>query len=703
MKNADSPDGLPAEATSRLSRREFLAKTTAACALGILGSQMGYTAATSIPGLATSAGHPDFRNLSLAELQKRFPNPKRHLAAYEYFTAGRGHGTATLTGPAQVTVGQCVPEWTLHYQASAKGIRPGGYLRFWLPNGTSQLSLEPKKGASSVAVSAETAPVEAAIESPAFLKQYGITAPAVNRIVRVALPRGLPAGGVVDLKWTDITVGNGAPRWGENRLIFRVYADDDADGFDEEIAHSPSVALQSETASRLLLRCASTSVVGEPMRLTIAALDRFDNPAADYTGTVELSVDEGPTDGVHFPEPWRCSGTGEPCTSLSATFTRPGIYWLKATDLEGHSTLANPVEVFAEAPAERLYWGDIHFHTDYSADARAGAVSTTDYAGAYKMGRQRFGLDFMAASDHHSVEQGNYGPEDWKVMQSITNAANDPGHFVALLAVELSCPQGDQIAYFAGDSAPFFDHTAESDERKKDWATMERSGQDCFAVPHHFCQDMRPWDWTVFNPELQPLCEVFSNHGRAEFHDNQPSFCPHGIATLPERTWTEQLALDRELGVIASSDDHAGRPGCCGLAAVWAPELTRHSIHAALKNRRCYASTDSRTILHFSADSHAMGESFSATQPPVFRLRAAAPTRIREVVLVKNGQPVHQTAPSKRFEEWEWTDAQFTETASYYVRLRLDPNPDCTSRAYRGDLEEFVWSSPIWIKQPAAA
>ncbi len=673
---------------TELTRREFVMTTAALCALGVIRPFAIYASSDSLPGI---------RSLPLADLQKQFHNPDAHLAAYEYFTAGRGLGSAELIGgPASVSVGQLVPEWKLRYRAAPEGIRPGGYLRIWLPNGASLPVLGSGEVPSPVSVSAEGGQPVTTIEAVAFYKQYGIKAKSGQRVVRVAFPDGLAPGGEVTLTWKDVKVGDLAPRWADNRLPFHVYADHDADGFDEEIAASPSVGVHSGPADRLLMRCASTAVVGEKTRVTVAVLDKFDNPASGYTGTVEFGLDEGTGDGIRLPKPLPFAGVEHACAETSVVFTKPGIYWIKS--FSGPlSASSNPVEVFAGVPAERLYWGDIHFHTDYSADARAGSNSTTDYAGAYQIGRHRYGLDFMAATDHHSLEQGNYDSEDWKTMQQITNEANDPGRFATFVAMELSGPKGDQNIYFSGNSAPFLDHTGSTDERKKDWAALE--GFDCFAPPHHFCQDMRPWDWSVFNAPLQPVCEVFSNHGRAEYSGNKPDYCGHGVATLPGHTWTEQLANDRRLGVLASSDDHTGRPGCCGLTGVWAPALTREDLHRSIKNRRCYATTDTRTILHFSVNGHPMGDSLETNAAPVLRLRTAAPTLIREIAIVKNGSTVHLVEPKARFSEWDWTDPDFREDAYYYIRLSLDPNPDCTNRAMFGGREEFVWSSPVWVRR----
>lgn len=675
------------------TRRIFLVRATCAtCAIGVLPGSLRRLAAQPVEGMVEG-----LRNLPLGELQKMFHAPT-HLSAYEYFTAGRGLGAAELVGaPASVRVGQVVPEVVLRYRAPKEGILPGGYLRFWLPNGTDLPVIKEGNPPSKVEVTVGGENAEASVEQVAFMKQYGIKRPETLRVIRVPLPAGLPPEGEVLLTWRRMKAGNQAPNWGGTPLLFRVYADHDANGFDEEVAARPSIMLQPDPVARLLARCASTAVVGEPVRVTLAALDAFDNPASGYSGEIGIAVDEGDKDAAVLPGPCRVESAKHACAETSVTFNKPGLYWLKAVDeAKGFTTVCNPVEVFAEAAAERLYWGDIHYHTEFSADARAAGCSP-DYASTYEIGRRRYGLDFMAATDHHAIEQGNYGPEDWAAMQKITNTANDPGRFATLVAVELSGQKGDQNIYFAGDSGPFFDHNGgDPDERDKDWAALAE--YDCIAPPHHFAQSMRPWDWTKTNPTLQPICEIFSHHGRAEYPGNDPHFSPHPKPTLPGRTWVDQLNAGRKLGAIASSDDHAGRPGTCGLAAVWAPALTRKDIHHALKTRRCYASTDSRTILNFSADGHAMGETFETKSPPVFHLRAAAPNAIREIHIVKNGMSVHSVKPGTRFSEWDWTDPDFSADTYYYARLHLEPNPDCTARIFRGGREDLVWSSPIWIR-----
>lgn len=688
-------------------------QSAAVCAAGLLAGGKA--------GAADSSNQ--LRELPLGMLKDRFYDPKRHLAAYETFTAGRGKGTAELVGAKTVTVQERVAEWIIRYVAPMEGIQPGGYVRFWLPNGASlphlkdtrvseadekdkvvmadalfEKAVATAKATSLVTVIADGITHQAVIEPVYFMKQYELEAPTFRRVVKIILPKGLAAGQAVGLRWTDVEVEPSATRWGGDRMVFKIFADHDADGYDEEIMDCPVVEKHSGPVARLILRCSSTAVAGEPVRCNIAALDAFDNPAWRYRGTVTFGLDEGDAEAVVLPAGRGFRDEDFSCMEVFVTFKRSGFYWLKVIDVEnGLSTVSNPIEVHAEEPECRLYWGEVHCHTDHSADARAVSTTTTDYAGAYKIGRYRCGLDFMAATDHHGVAQGNYSVSDWEVMKQITNAANEAGRFVTLIAVELSDPEGDQIVYFPDDSPPFVDHEPGSrGYPKRVWQTLRK--RECFAVPHHFCQDMRPWNWDNFDGRMMPICEVFSNHGRGEFPENRPTFCPHHAATLPGRTWVEQLDRDRELGAIASSDDHTGRLGGCGLAAVWAPRLTRGDVYRALKTKRCYGTTDSRVILHFAVNGHSMGEEVMPSADRTFKMRAAAPTVIREIHLLKNGKIIYTTSPGTRLADFSWTESEKGDPAYYYVRLHLAPNPDCTNRGYRGGKEEYVWSSPVWIK-----
>jgi hypothetical protein len=250
--------------------------------------------------------------------------------------------------------------------------------------------------------------------------------------------------------------------------------------------------------------------------------------------------------------------------------------------------------------------------------------------------------------------------------------------------------------YFKGDAAPFLNHDpADSLDREKDWSALQEI--ECFTVPHHFCQSMRPWDWSVFNPAMQPVAEIFSNHGRAEFIGNEPSYSGHGAATLEGDTWVDQLNAGKKLGAIASSDDHWARPGTCGLTGVWASALTRGAIYQGLKSRHCYATTDARVILHFSVNGNEMGQEVRCAEPPQLKIRAAAPGVIQKLEIIRNGETAYSVDRQGRQAEVDWKETELYE-AYYYVRLTLAPEKN--TEVSMKNRQQFIWSSPVWVFRP---
>jgi hypothetical protein len=329
-----------------------------------------------------------------------------------------------------------------------------------------------------------------------------------------------------------------------------------------------------------------------------------------------------------------------------------------------------------------------------SADARVWAHTTSTYQGSYQIGRFRYGLDFMANADHHDLLQGNYSPDEWEQMMRITNQANVPGRFVTLIANEFSHSQGDANAYFKADHAPFFHR--EPDCLEKLIAQLRH--YECVLPPHHFAQNMRPYNWANYDAELMPICEIFSNHGRAEYFDNQPHYSGKKVPTLLGQTWVDQLHAEKRLGCIASGDDHWAGPGTCGLTGAWSPALTRDGIYHALTARRCYATTGDRTILYFTVAGAEGGRVIPPVAHPEICIRTAAGSVILKIEIIKNGDPVHIAEPGTLAAELRWTDpVQEPQTGWYYVRMTLEPQ--AVTEEYMRNRPQFVWSSPVWLEQ----
>jgi hypothetical protein len=219
-------------------------------------------------------------------------------------------------------------------------------------------------------------------------------------------------------------------------------------------------------------------------------------------------------------------------------------------------------------------------------------------------------------------------------------------------------------------------------------------------IPHH----VKTWmDWSFYNPELEPVMEIYSCWGQSE----NPSMERWDKGMTPGAGAWEALRRGYRLGMIASSDNHVGMPGRSyphdrqvhtpfpgGLAAVWAPELTRESIFDAIRARRCYGTTGARIILDFTVNGQPMGgevEIEDESAPRKIGIYARGTDAFTSVEILRNGDVIHTVSPQLRKAEdtisVEWEDnTPLVITAFYYVRLKQADG-------------EMAWSSPVWVER----
>jgi len=673
-----------------MKRRLFMKQSGFAAAASVVCSKTSAMGMRRCPALCMG-------ELPLHMLKEKFAK-QGHLEAYARFSRGRGKGTVAIRCPeGPLLPGMQIQRVELVYTAAQEGIAPGGKVVLSVPPGPAESAVQIDNPAAPAYMEVKTAsahPVSVTLDYPPFEVQEKVL--VRKSLVAATLPQGLPPGETVTFIWHDVKLDNHARRWNGDSWRFPVLADHDADGWAEEIQQLAELPKRSGPAESLLVRCASMVLPGEPVRITVSAFDRFFNPASEYTGTVSFTL-EGGQSAAGLPPPCAFTVKDRGSRTLEARFDRPGFYWIIAMDTEGRTARSNPIEVLEKEPAQRLYWGDLHVHTEMSADARVWAHTTSTYEGSYQIGRFRYGLDFMANTDHHGLLQGNYSPDEWETMKRITNRANLPGQFITLVANEYSHPQGDANAYFKGGDIPYFDHEpyAAPDFPEKLFAQLKE--YECVLPPHHFAQNMRPYNWANYDAALMPICEIFSNHGRGEFFGNHPHYSGKRVPTIEGQTWVDQLLAGKKMGCMASSDDHWARPGTCGLTGAWSPSLTRDGIYNALAERRCYATTGDRTILYFTVDGAEGGRIVPAVPNPEIRIRAASGSLIQKIEIVKDGETVYTAEPGALTAQLSWRDPAPASSCWYYVRLTLEPQ--AVTEEYMRNRPQFVWSAPVWLEQ----
>ena len=505
----------------------------------------------------------------------------------------------------------------------------------------------------------------------------------------------------------------------------RVAIDHDGDGRFVELSTAAKYVVAPGAVDDFTLLGPTEGVVGQPLRLQIAAFDRFWNVAEAFGGRVRVT-------GIDRDRSVSMTPSDQGIAHLSWTPAREGFYFPQAlVSISGRGepvlVRGNPVRVFAREPAVRTYWGELHSHSSISADGLGNDP--------YSYARDPARLDFFAATEH-ADDDGNpranaIRPEDWETIKDRVRQFYQPGRFVTLLAYECSfeAPSGHHNVFFRGtDGEPW--PVALMGSVKNLWAKI-RAG-DAITIPHHMGiqfggvtveqqaagPGLQPIvttasppgtsvgnsvDWSIHDPLRRPLLEMYSLHGTSEFYDPSDPLAYEnarftGARSVPGAHYARDgWAAGLELGVVAATDNHSSQPGQPqgGVAAVRAPALTREAIFDALAGKHTYATTGQRIYLDLTIAGVPMGGIGKARAPISGSLTIAAPSDIATVDIVRLSDSTKAYAVAAHWEnagrllQTTFTDSPDGARVMYYLRLEL--KEQVRGRDVRG------WSSPVWL------
>jgi hypothetical protein len=454
---------------------------------------------------------------------------------------------------------------------------------------------------------------------------------------------------------------------------FHIMTDGDGDGVLKGIAQSPHLDIVSGPAHHLVASMPATLVLGEGYSLQIRAEDAHCNLAADYAGAVTVRDEDGKVvaDNVVVRNgltriPLRVEGT-------------PGPQRFRVTDgtLEGVGT---PCRVFETAPATRIWWGDIHGHTNISD----GLGETSDEFFAF--GRDMADLDVCALTDH--------GHFDWPQTVASVKKFHEPGRYVTILAQESGAGADHYNFYFRDDDAA---HIAGWPKKVDEVFQMleeqynAKTPGSAMTGPHHFTYhrgDAR-YPFGLFDTRSARFVEVYSSHGTSEFLGNPR---PVSGAEDEDKFMQAGLAKGLRFGVIGSSDGHDSHPGRTrwghypgGLVAFQAPSLTREAIWDAWWNYRVYATSFDRIYVDFQIDGHGMGSEVRANGACKIRYDVIGYPGEIEVTLVRNNEDYRVITDASGIAHGEIEDRPPSGGSFYYLRV-VQANG------------ERAWSTPIWVQ-----
>lgn len=538
------------------------------------------------------------------------------------------YGRASLDPCGPITAGQ-VGTWTISYTVGRYGVDNGGRIKvaMRLASDWAEPQVTDPGAPHYLTVSTTgAARLRAVFEPKSHIRPW-------FRVTTIyVLDGSLKEGEQVFVTYGDTSGGGPGTRaqtFRESAFEFRVLVESFETNIFVRVPSSPQVQIRGGDARRLVLIAPGHVTAGVPFSMTLKAEDGWGNPASSYTGVVQLTP-EVPVHGL--PETVTFDGGPEAVHKIPGLTADEGRFRVTAYSEALGETRSNPIECFSEAPQYRLFWADLHGQTD----STVGTGSVEEY--------------FTFARDIGCVDvcthQGNdfqITGEDWKEITDKTRDFHAPGEFVTFLGYEWSgnTPAGgDHNVIYLQDDQPI--------HRSSHWQVPDRSdahldrypvdrlydtlrGRDAVIIPHI---GGRRASLDYHDPELEPVIEICSVHGRFE--------------------WFLQEAFDRghRVGVIGAGDDHTGRPGASygtsasfgvrgGLSAILARSLTREGIWEALKARRTYATTGERILLSVMCGQHHMGEAFTCSGRPEIAVRVHGTAPLYSVQVIRRDRVVY--------------------------------------------------------------
>lgn len=322
-------------------------------------------------------------------------------------------------------------------------------------------------------------------------------------------------------------------------------------------------------------------------------------------------------------------------------------------------------------------FGDIHQHSAHSDGC--GAASEP-----FVRARDAYGDDFCALSDHESFLGKRIGPGEWSYLQSVVDAHDAPGEFAALYAFEWTGRAhpgpGHKVVYAEKRTREVLSRDVLSEGRD----LVARCGEEGrIAVPHHV-------GWTGANEDahderVQPVWEICSCHGCYETFAHELG----QRGDLRDQMVDAVLRRGHRFGFIASSDSHGllwhhgvarkRDPFRTGLTAVQATACTREAILAAIRERRCYATSGAKIVLDVRAEGAPMGSLLAGRKTREFVVRVTGTAPIASLELVgPEGVLVRSEPRALTAELFSTLDEPFV-----YARVKQTDS-------------EMAWSSPIF-------
>lgn len=400
----------------------------------------------------------------------------------------------------------------------------------------------------------------------------------------------------------------------EKDFRFRCYIDPVGTSRAAPIPGDSVIQIVPGAPVQLMLAGARLVQPGAPVTLRLRAEDEWGNTCFDCGGRVLVEAARGGK--KVYERQVDLAATGWSIAALDDLPTaKEGEIEITARHLDRpHVAPASHfLAVDRRAPAQRLFYGDLHVHSD-------DTIGTNDTTYNLSYGRDVTGLDFLS----WTANDFNITAERWKKSVKLCHDFSKDGAFVCYPSIEWcgnSAAGGDHhVIYMHGGDPEFpldrHGNVARSFEWNEDmkgkeltpgmwpldevYATYAHDPENHLMMPH---VGGRRCNLAWHHPELERIVEISSAWGHFPW------------------LFEEVVRRGYKLGAAANSDEHRGRcgggvPGTAvfgtkaGMTGLIATKLDRKTVAEALRARHTWGTTGERLVALLWSGKHIQGDEF---------------------------------------------------------------------------------------------
>ncbi len=334
----------------------------------------------------------------------------------------------------------------------------------------------------------------------------------------------------------------------------------------------------------------------------------------------------------------------------------------------------------------KIYRGDMHRHTDISADG-AGDGSLWD---AYRYMMDAANMDYFLLTDHQSGEQ----EYTWWRTQKASDMFHVPGVFTALFGTErsLGYPNGHRNLVFAKRGVHILPITPAEQQSSTGPVLYPYLKENNGIAMSHTSHTNMGTDWRDNDPALEPLVEIYQGARTSAEHEGAP------LSPTEKRTelWAggyrplgyvwNAWAKGYKLGVQASSDHVSTH---LSYACVIAEDASRESLLDAMRKRHTYAATSNILMdyrLSAGGTVYLQGDDIRAQSLPELSAKIIGTGPLKKVVVVRDNDYIYSNEPQGETFDLRYRENSLTPGQHYYY-VRVEQKDG-----------NVAWSSPIWVK-----